>query len=173
MEQRSAKGKLDQQLLARLRAEDDSVKLKALGELRSSGHPDYTPVLLELMSNTDNKSILQEIQRLLADIKDIGIMSHLIEALKDPKLKKLHAGIASACWQSGLDYSSHLDLFIKLFLESDYMTALEAFSVIEESIENVTEDDIGNKRNLLLKGFEQISEEKKPLARELLHLLDV
>ena len=173
MEQRSAKIMLDQQLLIRLRADDDTIKLKALGELRSSGHPEYTPVLLEIMNNTDNKFIHQKIQVLLTDIKDKGIMSHFIEALKDPKLKKLHAGISSACWQSGLDYSSHLDLFVKLFLESDYMTALEAFSVIEESLENMTEDDIGNKRDLLLKGFEQISEEKKPLAKELLHLMDV
>jgi hypothetical protein len=172
MEQESAKRKPDQQLLTRLIADDDKIKLKALGELRSSGRPEYIPVLLDIMNNTNNKSILQEIQVLLADIKDKGIMTHFIEALRDPKFKKLHAGIASACWQSGLDYSSHLDLFIKLFLESDYITALEAFSVIEESLENMTEDDIGNKRSLLLKGFEQISEEKKPLAKELLYLMD-
>ncbi len=70
-----------------------------------------------------------------------------------------------------MDYSVHFDLFIEIFLESDYVTALESFSVIEQSLGNMTETDIGVKRDLLLEGLGRISEEKKPLASELLHLM--
>ena len=92
-------------------------------------------------------------------------------ALRDSDLAAVHGDIVSACWQSGLDYSAELELFIRLFLEGDYRTALESFTVIEESVINMGGQEIEKARKLLLGGQEQITEEKKPLATELVNLL--
>lgn len=170
--EKSAPGKKpDPQLLKRLRSGEERLVLRALTELRSTGHTGYVPELLQVM-NHSGENVRREMVRLLSDIKAKAVIPLLIEGLNDPELKAVHAGIASACWQSGMDYSTHIDVFIRIFLESDYMTALESFSVIEQSLAEMAEPDIRHTRNLILEGLEKISEDKSPLAGELLHLME-
>ena len=169
----TGKRKLDQELIKRLRSGDEMTALKALGGLRSSGHLEYIPYLLDILDASESETIHREIVSFMADIKKKAVIPYFIEGLKNPALRGVWSEIASACWQSGMDYSTHLDLFIEIFLESDYMTSLESFSVIEESLEYLTEKEIEKKRDLVMKGLDRVSDEKKPLIRELLNMLTV
>jgi hypothetical protein len=107
----------------------------------------------------------------LADTKEPGVISLVVAGLKKPGLKKAHAGMLSAIWQSGLDYSGYMNDFIQLFLKGDYLVALESFTIIEQSIEHLSDQEMDEKRNHLLGGLDNVSEDKKPLARELVNLL--
>jgi hypothetical protein len=171
MEKETRKRKLDPELLKRLRSGNETAVLKALGELRSSGHLEYIPHLLDIMSLSESENVHREMVSFLADIKVKAVTQYLIDGLKNPALQGVRSEIASVCWQSGMDYSEHIDLFIDIFLESDYMTSLESFSVIEQSLEYLTEEECAQKRDLVLEGLERVSDEKKPLAKELLHML--
>ena len=171
MQEKSKKRKLDEQILKRLRSGDETTVLKAINDLRSSGHIDYIPVLLEILNASGSEAVYREMANFLADIKDARVIPLYIEGLKDPALERARAVIASACWQSGMDYSGHLEVFLEMFLESDYMTSLESFSVIEQSLENLSSEDIARGREMLLEGLKKIPEEKKPLARELVNLM--
>ena len=171
MEEETRKRKLNQELLKRLRSGDEMTVLKALGELRSSGHLEYIPELLDIMSLSESEIVHREMVSLLADIKVKAIIHYLIDGLKNPALQGVRSEIASVCWQSGMDYSEHIDLFIEIFLESDYMTSLESFSVIEQSLEYLTEEQCTQKRDLVLEGLDRVSEEKKPLVKELIYML--
>ena len=164
--------KLDQEVLKRLRSGNEMTVLKVLGELRSSGHLEYIPELLNVLNVSESEPIHREMINFLSDIKEKTVIPYFIEGLKNPKLKGVHSEIASACWQSGLNYSVHLNTFIEIFLESDYMTSLESFSVIEQSIEHLTEKEIAEKRDLVMEGLDRVSEEKKLLFRELLNMLN-
>ncbi|HEX2394553.1 MAG TPA: hypothetical protein VHI78_04365, partial [Bacteroidales bacterium] len=73
----------------------------------------------------------------------------------------------AACWQSGLDFSSYLQVFAGLFIQGDYSTALEAFTVIEESLGNATEDEVYACIQFLKESEYLVSDEKLPLYREL------
>jgi hypothetical protein len=172
MEKKAKKVKLDPVLIRDLRSGDDNTVLKALGLLRSSGNIGYIPELLDLLAGTDSEIIEKELVRFIADVKDTSIIPFILSGLKDPALEGIHGHIVSACWQSGLDYSRDLDLFIRLFLEGDYMTALEAFTVIEESAFNLETEALAKIRNQVLGGIHSVTEEKKPLARELVKLLE-
>ena len=108
---------------------------------------------------------------LFADIKSKAVIPLFIKGLKDPELPGIRRAVQAGCWQSGMDYSAHIDLFINIFLESDYITSLESFSVIEQSLENMSPEDIREKRELLISGLEKIEEDKKPLVRELIRLM--
>ncbi len=171
MEGKTDKKKLDAQLLKRLRSGDEVIMLKALGDLRTSGHLDYIPEIFQILKNSDSETLHREIATFLSDIKDIRVIPLYIKGLKDPSLTSVQAVITSACWQSGMDYSEHMELFIIMFLESDYMTSLESFSVIEQSMENLSSEEANKYRERLLEDLKKISNEKKPLARELLSLL--
>ena len=170
MNQNHGKKKLDPKLVKRLRSEDEITVLKALGELRSSGHLAYLPELLNLLKDSGSEIIRKELVRFIADIKKKTVVHYIVAGMKNPDLVSVRSDIASAAWQSGIDYGAHLDVFIQIFLESNYMTSLECFSVIEQSMEHLTSDEIEQHSKLVLDGLEGISEEKKPLARELVNL---
>ena len=129
------------------------------------------PELLKLLNRTGSELIKKELIRFIADAKEADAVPHILAGLRDPDLAAVRCDIVSACWQSGLDYSAELELFIRLFLEGDYRTALESFTVIEESVINLGKQEIEKARKLLLGGQEHITEEKKPLATELVKLL--
>ena len=171
MNQGTQKKKPDPQILKDLWSADDLLVLKSLSKLRTSGNLTYIPEILKLLSQTRKELIEKELIRFLADIKEKGVVPLVVAGLKKPGLKTAHAGILSAIWQSGLDYSRYMDLFIQLFLKGDYLVALESFTVIEQSIEHLSDQEIAEERNHLLNALESVSEDKKPLARELINLL--
>jgi len=171
MNQETQKKKPDPGILKDLRSADDLLVLKTIHKLRSAGNFTYIPDLLKLLSQPPNELIEKELIRFLADIKDPDIIPLMVAGLKKPGGKAAHAGMLSAIWQSGLDYSKYMDMFIQLFLEGDYLVALESFTIIEQSIEHLSDQEIAEKRNHLLSGLDSVKEDKKPLARELVNLL--
>ena len=173
MNQGTQKKKPDPQILKDLWSADDLLVLKTLRKLRTAGNLTYIPDILKLLSQTRNELIEKELIRFLADIKELGVVPLVVAGLKKPGLKPAHAGILSAIWQSGMDYSRYMDLFIQLFLEGDYLVALESFTVIEQLIEHLSNQEIADERNNLLDGLDSVSEDKKPLARELVNLLQI
>ena len=173
MNQGLQKKKPDPIKLKDLWSSDDNLVLKTLHKLSKAGNLTYVSDLLKLLSQTSSELIEKELIRFLANIKNQGVVPLVVAGLKKPGRKSAHAGILSAIWQSGLDYSKHMDLFIQLFLEGDYLVALESFTVMEQSIEHLSDQEIEEKRNILLDGMDRVSEDKKPLARELINLLQI
>lgn len=171
MDKGEKKIKPDPQILKDLWSADDVIVLKTLQRLRSDGNLTYLPDLLNLLERTGSELIEKELIRFLADIKQKAIVPLVVKGLREPGLIKARAGILSAIWQSGLDYSAYLDLFIQLFLEGDYMVALESFTVIEQTVDHLSKEAIAEERKNLLDGLKNVSEEKKPLARELVNIL--
>jgi len=80
--------------------------------------------------------------------------------------------IISACWQSGMDYSNNLDTFIGIFLKEDYLTALEAFSVIEQSLPYLEEHKLVQYREHLESGLNKVDKDKAPLVREMIKIME-
>jgi hypothetical protein len=70
-----------------------------------------------------------------------------------------------------LNYSENLDTFIKIILEEDYMTALEAFSVIEQSLHHLEDQKLEHYRQQLMEGLEKVAKEKAPLVREMIKIM--
>ncbi len=173
MDQGNQQKKPDQQILKDLWSADDMLVLKTLHKLRTAGNLAYMPDLLNLLSRTRNELIERELIRFLADIKQKGVIPIVVAGLKEPGLKPARAGLLSAIWQSGLDYSKYMHVFIQLFLDGDYLVALESFTVIEQSIEHLSEQEREEERKNLLDGLDSVSEDKKPLARELVNLLQI
>jgi hypothetical protein len=75
--------------------------------------------------------------------------------------------MVAGCWQSGLDFSKYLRVFAGLFIQSDYKTALEAFTVIEESLVNADQQIIQDCIHYLKDAECMVSDDKLPLFKEL------
>jgi len=165
------KKKIDDALLKRLWSEDSIKALTALRELKKVGHCDYLPELLRLLNETRNEELKKELEFFLCDIRDKGCIPYIIDSLNNDQFQHVKNIIVSSCWQSRMDYSHHLDTFIQLFIKEDYLTALEAFTVIEESLLDISEEKIEEYRLRLMSSIEDIAIEKKPLLKELINLM--
>jgi hypothetical protein len=129
-------------------------------------------LLTAYYDKTDDFSIRKTIMGFINDLKDQSVCQEVIEEIRKQWKPDTISMLVSSCWQSGLNYSDFsLDL-AKVFLEGDYITAIECLTVIEESIQNLNKAT----RDKILKMLEespviQITE-KKELMLELISILD-
>jgi len=141
--------------------------MKALYEVRNSGSVKILPVLLNFVNNHRDSQVNNEIIRLVSELKSPEAVPVIAVALKNNDFGDYENAIVAACWQSGLDFSSHLKVFAELFIQGDYRTALEAFTVNEECLGDATEDEIYSCINFLKEAECMVSDEKLPLYKEL------
>jgi len=118
-------------VLNNLQSEDSLLVIKTIKELRETGNSSYIPVLIELLHSTDNPEIKQKIIRLLGELKYSDAIPRIVDAIQDKKYASELKELVSVCWENGLDFSQYLSLFVDLVIESEFMVAFEAFTVIE------------------------------------------
>jgi len=129
-------------------------------------------LLVEFYSKTDNSSVKRQITEFLNDLKDQPSCEEVIQELKKELKPETLRMLVSSCWQSGLNYSAYSPVFTDLFLTGDYLTAIECFTVIESSVENLTRPEKDSLIELIRKGSSGNIGEKRALALELISVLE-
>jgi len=99
-------------------------------------------------------------------------VSELVNAVQNDKYKRERGVILSACWQPGLDFSMHLEIFIMLYITEDYQNAIEAFSVVENSISRSTKKEITNYIIQIKSHLNRVNREKKLLLVEMINMVE-
>jgi hypothetical protein len=166
------KKKPNNEIIRRIRSDKQVLVIPVLNHLRQSRYASgYIHELIHLLLETKNDEIRRELLLYLNDLKDPEVIPHLIDALCNDHFRPVWNIIISACWQSGMDYSKYLDTFILIFLKEDYLTSLEAFSVIEQSLPQLDIDMIRKYREQLTSGIQKVEKEKKPLVQELIKIM--
>lgn len=148
--------------------------LEELSGYRKSGSLKDVSNILNILRENHDGPISKAVIILLSDIKDDKIISLLLDALRHPDNAIIRQHLIQVCWESGLNYTNHLTYFIDLFPVLDYMGALEAFTLIENTIldhdvsENKKMDLVTKIRAVIL----DLPEHNKNLGLELIHLLE-
>jgi hypothetical protein len=165
--------KKNREIIEKLFSASDREVLSVIREIRTHGNPGLIPALISLYGSTDSPAVLLAIVSLVRDLKSQPAVPRLFPALEevaDPGRKR---DLVAACWQSGLDFSDHLDAFLRIFTAGDYLTALEAFTVVENSLPNLQD------RSLLQEHIDWLKEhapedadEKRALYQALLSLME-
>ncbi|HUW91693.1 MAG TPA: hypothetical protein VMV74_00900 [Bacteroidales bacterium] len=120
---------------------------------------------------TEDEGLRLIISGFFNDIKEHSARSEVIEALTEVKAQSTKAMLASSCWQSGLDYSEHAVTLAKIFVEGDYITSLECFTVLDTCSAMISESDRIHIVKLLQKGTGLHDEAKKQMTGELISVL--
>jgi hypothetical protein len=157
--------------IAQLKSENPADMLTAIREIRHHGNIKMLPYLFSLMLPSTHEIIRKSIVLLISEIKVQEAVPVIVGELEKGGLGNEIIALVAACWQSGLDFSQHLPAFIKIFARGDYQTAIEAFSVIEESIINASPDIQKECLKMLDSVAGEVSEEKYPLFRELVKVV--
>lgn len=124
-------------------------------------------LLTSFFNETNDIPVRKTIGQFMNDLKDQSASVEIMAEVKKQWKPETITMLISSCWQSGLDYSEYsLDL-VDVFLKADYQTALECYTVIEESVDQLTR----NKKDEIIEHIEKNSfsllNEKRTLAKEL------
>ena len=158
--------------LASLASDDNERIIQTLHEIRNAGSVKMLPELFKMIHQDTPSVVRNEILNLVGDIKSQEAVPYIAGSIDKLDFGDSLPAFVAACWQSGLDFSKHLRVFAALFIQADYKTALEAFTVIEESLDNASEDEI-YQCILFLKDAEcMVTDEKLPLFRELRKVIE-
>lgn len=117
-------------------------------------------------------SIRKTIAAFMNDLKDQSASKEVILEIRKQWSPDTISMLVSSCWQSGLNYSEYsLDL-AKVFLEGDYVTAVECLTVIEESVQELSKSSRDEIIKILWNNSTSLKSEKNSLIRELISILE-
>jgi hypothetical protein len=120
----------------------------------------------------EDEQILGEIAGLLNDLKDQEAADLLAAAIANPEYKTIRHTLLAACWQNGLSYGKYLGVFAEVLISADYVTAIEAFTVLEEAIGDVDAPVREKLASRLKSRLNEMEEIKKPLLSELIKTIN-
>ena len=156
---------------AALESTNNRKVLAKIVELRSKGNVNILPFLLDLLKPGQIETIRSEVLIFISELRSQDCVAVVVSYIKRLKGSEDLSGLISACWQSQLDYSEYLETFADCFITGTYQDAIESFTVIEEMSLRSKHSVIERCRLKLLSRQSEVSEEKKPLFKELLKIL--
>jgi hypothetical protein len=163
--------KKNKELVNKLNSGNSNLIFEALKEIRENGTISIIPHLFDLINENTSDIIKKDIIRLICDIKEQNAASLLIDAIATRKFGEDTSDVIAIFWQSRLDFSNYLPVFIRIFIKEDYQTSLEAFTVVENSMGNMSVEVQQECMDILKKGEGSITLLKKPLYEELIKVI--
>jgi predicted class III extradiol MEMO1 family dioxygenase len=163
---------LEKGWITSLESSDPERILTTLHEIRNAGSVKILPILFNLVNKNTDQQIRNEILKLISEMKLQEAVPFIADSFDINDYGDYLPAFIAACWQSGLDFSKHLRIFAGLFIQADYKSALEAFTVIEEAIDNASETEIYECIRFLKDAECMVTDEKLPLFRELRKVIE-
>ncbi len=155
-----------------LKNKNRSVVSEAIESLRNE--PPYQGaigLLISFYDTINDPAIKRKIGEFMNDLKDQSKSKEVIDEIRKPWKPDTIRMLVSSCWQSGLDYSAFTPDIARIFLKGDYMTAVECFTVIEESIPRITRDIKDEIISIIEEESPYPGDKKAPLTLELISIL--
>lgn len=142
---------------------NETTVLQCLADIRINGNQAIIEPLLDLYILSSNKVIKNNILKILSDLKDKNSTPTILTAINNIKYKTIKKDIISTCWQNGLDYSEHILFFTEIVIKDELEIAIEAFTVLDETIPNVSDEKKDEILNMLKLSLNNLSQDKKDL----------
>jgi len=129
-------------------------------------------LLTAFYNKTNDMSIRKTIAGFINDLKDQTACEEVIKEIRKEWKPDTISMLVSSCWQSGLNYSVYSPDLARVFLTSDYVTAIECLTVIEDSIHELSKSLKDEIINIIQESPVSQDNEKKPLIFELISILE-
>ena len=128
-------------------------------------------LLARFYDETGNEGLKPEIAAFFNDMKERSGQAEVIASISSASRPSSKAMLASSCWQSGLDYSEFAVPLADAFMEGDYLTSLECFTVLDTCSGSISDNDRKTILIRLQKEVMQYDAPKQKLAGELIAVL--
>lgn len=163
--------KTDKKLEADLFSANAETVTRALNTLKAEGNIHYLPLLFDVLNSGPEKKVETEITEILGTLKVKDATPVMVNALKEKKYKPIRKKLLTACWQNGLDYKNHLQVFVDLVIEEDWETGFEAFTVIDNMGKLPGQEITGPAVDKAMKALKYAGEQKKYFLHEIVAML--
>lgn len=123
--------------------------------------------LISLLTSTENREFKNDALKIIKEKKGLDVLMSAISRTK----KNKHVLIA-ACWEADIDASEHLDFFLNIALKEDYLSTLEAITVIENMEGSFSTEQIKKAIAEVRMVNTSESSDKHPLLVDLISILE-
>jgi HEAT repeat protein len=127
-----------------LESNNEKKILEAIKESRDEGDEQLIPVLVNILKNSSNNKVKDEIFSLLNDLKSQKTVWPLIQEIEKVTDRTLKAQLIAVLWQAGLETSEYLDELLKWAMDEDFFIANEAITVLENISPTLSEEELMN-----------------------------
>ncbi|GAB4292616.1 MAG: hypothetical protein Kow0068_17870 [Marinilabiliales bacterium] len=168
---RNTKQKL---ILKNLKSKNNNTVIEAIKDARKDGDVNILKQILLILDETANTQIKEEIINVIKDLRFSNGVPYIIKYISESRNDINRYKIISACWQSNLDFSKHLDVFNKIVITDEYEVAIEAFTVIEQAIERFKPEKklIDESMHYLKNSISKCDKNKQSLIIELIKIYE-
>ncbi|MEG2276401.1 MAG: hypothetical protein RSC80_01015 [Odoribacter sp.] len=159
------------EIFKKIKSGEPEMVAEAIREIKENGDLNIAEELIDSLADTSDRNTITAIVDLLADIKESAFKEVLIRKLKEASSSELKSLLIRISWESSLDYSTDLDVFVDFLLQNNFAIAFEASTAIEEMVHHLTKEQ----RNALSQTLSSptLSEDKKFLVENILEELSI
>jgi len=129
-------------------------------------------LLTSFYDKTNDMQVRKSIAGFMNDLKDQSACKEVINEIRKEWKPDTVSMLVSSCWQSGLNYSDYSIDLAKVFLQGDYVTAIECLTVIEESVNELSKKKRSEVKKLIEENPFPLLNEKSTLTLELISILE-
>jgi len=151
---------------------NDEQVISIIHDFRENGDLYIVLPLIEMLYSKRGNSLKNSILEFVRDIKNQDAVTIITQSIQKHIGDKNTTGLLSTCWQSNLDFSNELPLFIDILCNGDYLSSFEAFTVIENSIGNVSKENIGLYIAAIESNLKATPLDKQSLLTEMIVMLE-
>jgi len=162
--------KINTAIRDKLFSADSNTVVSAVHSLKESGNKSYLPILFELLTQEPEAEIQNEILKLLGGIKDVETIPVFIDALQNKKYASIRKDIVTVCWQNGMDFNDHFEVFTDLIINEEWDVAFEAFTVLENLEHFPPPEKMKGIKLKIARALKSASEQKQYFLEELLRM---
>ena len=157
-------------LLKKIGSNDSELMAEAFREIKENGDDSILEPLLNLLETKPEVPVVSGIVNLLADVRASGFRKILTDRIRQTQDAQTKGDLLRIVWESSLDYSADLDLFLDILQNGEFAAAFEASTVIENLVHNLTEEQ----HNQLHELFESsiIPEDKRFLIENIIEEME-
>lgn len=166
-----AENRLDDLIVKKLYSNYLTDVIYALNEIQEKGNSRYIPLLVDVLHSSKENEISELILKILSEAKHPDIVPELIKAIEDEKYINEQEELVRTCWENGLDYTNYFSTFVNLLINGNYMTAFEAYTVIENTEGFLSDTSAKEYIATLQNAIFDANDERKILIQSIVHFL--
>lgn len=145
--QEKSRQKKLKKITEKLQSDDNKAIVSALKEVKEHGDASIIPFLIDLFLNNQNQEVQDELQKVFFGLNDQDAVKPILNAAEQNIESYQRSFLLSAIWEAGLSIDEHLDQLTNIALKSDYMSMLEAVTIVENM--KRPDEDEPLKRNIV------------------------
>ena len=127
----------NEEILKKINSGEDEKIAEAVREIQENGDLTIAGMLIDNLGQIQDQHLVTVIVNLLADIKDNNFKPLLIKQIRNTSIPQIKTELIQITWESSLDYSPYLDVFLDLLQQDDFLVAFEASCAIENMVRNL------------------------------------